>query len=249
MRRKNEKMKKVVLIGALFLAIMPIIYGQSTAFVFQGGPNMGFQRWDNSFERQPLFKWHASLGIESINNEDDAFSIFGQFGYHVVGSATRFRFFYQGGGGVATFTEEFRFNNLTAIAGAKFRKPLGETTRLFYFGGLRGDYTLSTNLDELSSRTPELALYYPINGFTNKWILGISMGGGLEWNFAEVVGMQIGLSFHPDLTLQYNQPPIFNVINPLNPSQTTNIPERRIRNATFELSVGLRLLRKVEYVD
>jgi hypothetical protein len=83
----------------------------------------------------------------------------------------------------------------------------------------------------------------------NRWMFGLSLGGGMEFKLGELVGGQLKLSLHPDLTLQYNQPSLENVLNPYSPGTTTTIPERRIRNNALELSVGIRLLRKVVYVD
>lgn len=245
---KNGKMMRFVSGILLFLAIFGQTAAQSTAYVFQGGLSVGFQKWDNSFDRQALFKYHGALAIESVDNNDDKASVFAQFGYHVRGSATRFRFLFQGGG-ISQFEEEFQFRNLSVILGAKQKFPLGERGRYFYYGGIRGDYTLSTNIDELGQNNPYAPLFYPQVGFMNRWTAGVSLGGGIEFPFSELVGGQITLSAHPDFLLQYNQPAIPNVIDPFNPGQNRTIPERRIRNITIELTFGLRLLRKVVYED
>lgn len=234
---------------ALSLASFRQIVAQSTAYVVQGGLTVGIQKWDNSFEREPLFKLHGSLSIESVDNENDRSALFMQIGYHTKGSATRFQVFNQQGGGIRTYSEEFRFNNISLILGAKQKFPLGASSRYFYYGGIRGDYTLSTNIDNLATDNPYLIGYYPQIGSMNRWMLGLSVGGGIEFKFAELIGGQLTVSVHPDVTNQYNQPPIPNVINPLSPGQTTTIPARKIRNTTLELTVGLRLLRKVEYVE
>lgn len=221
---------------------------QSTAFVFNGGLSVGFQKWDNSFDRQPLYKYHAALAIESVNNEDDNASIFAQIGYHLRGSATRFRFYYQGGG-IDQFSEEFIFRNFSLILGGKQKFPLGTSSKYFYYGGIRGDYTFSTNIDELGASNIYARIYYPQVGFTNRWTVGVSVGGGLEFPFSELVGGQLALSVHPDFLYQYDQPSIPNVIDPLNPGQNTTLQARRIRNITIEISLGLRLLRKVVYEE
>jgi len=148
----------------LFACLSGKTTAQSTAYVFQFGPTIGLQKWDNSFEREPLFKYHAALSIESVNNEDDKDALFMQIGYHIKGSANRFRYFnINSGAPGGSFTEEFRFNNLSLVLGAKQKRPLGASgkSRFFYGGGLRVDYTLSTNIDELSKGSPTLALFYP----------------------------------------------------------------------------------------
>jgi len=222
---------------------------QSTAFVFNVGPSLGFQKWENGGDRQILFAYHANMAVESVNNDDDNASFFAQFGYHVKGSANRLRFFYPGGD-VETFQEEFRYNNLSLLLGVKMKYPLGNTgrQRYFYFGGIRGDYTLSTNIDELSGGNPYLYYYYPQIGAMNRWMAGLSAGGGWQFEFSELVGGQITLSINPDLTPQINQPPA-TILDPNNPGQTITIPAQKVRNTTIEISFGLRLLRKVVYVE
>jgi len=231
-------------------AFLNTLTAQSTAYVLNFGPTIGTQRWDNS-DRQLLFKYHAALSIESVDNENDRSSLLAQFGYHVKGSANRFTFFNQQGGGLSNFTEEYRFNNLSMLLGAKQKFPIGLTGRGRYFfsGGIRLDYTLNTNIDDLAKQNPFWAIYYPQIGFMNRWMFGVTIGGGLEFKLSELIGGQLHLTINPDLTNQYNQPPLFNVIDPFNPGQSTSISERRIRNTTLEISIGLRLLRKVEYVE
>jgi len=225
---------------------------QSTAYVFQFGPTIGLQKWDNSFEREPLFKYHAALSIESVDNEEDKNALFMQIGYHVKGSATRFRYFnINSGAPGGTFTEEFRFNNLSMVLGAKQKRDFGASgrARFFYGGGLRIDYTLSTNIDDLSRGNPSLSIFYPSVAFMNRWMVGFTISTGIEFKLKELIGGELKLSIQPDVTPQYNQPSIGNIIDPFNPGSVITISERRIRNAAVELGIGLRLLRKVEYID
>ena len=211
---------------------------------------MGNQKWDNSLDRQFLLRYHAALAVESINNEDNRFSLYSQLGYHVRGSAIRFRFYNINSGGLGSqFTQPFEFNNLSLQLGAKFRRPMGTNSQLFYFGGLRGDYNLSDNLGELQDFYVCNQGSMPLEGGVQKYLFGLSAGGGIEWAFSELVGGQIELSIHPDITPQYRQGPIPNVIDQCTPGYTYTIPERRIRNTTIEITFVLRLLRKVVYVE
>lgn len=231
-----------------FLGLPVLSTSQSTAFVPGAGLTLCTQRWDNSFDRDPLLKYHFVLGIESVNNEDDRSALLAQFGYHVKGSANRIRYFVPNGPNVV-FKEEFLFRNLSLLLAAKQKFDIGGNRKLFYAGGVRGEYTLSTNLKDLVDNNPFLVTFYPQDAFVRRWIFGISVGGGVEWMFRDLVGVQLNVWVHPDATLQYNQPPIPNVINPNFPGTTTTIPERRIRNVALEATLGLRLLRKVEYID
>ncbi|MCB0525076.1 MAG: hypothetical protein R3A50_16505 [Saprospiraceae bacterium] len=226
---------------------------QSTAYVFNVGPTAGLQKWDNSSGREPLFQYHASFAMESINNEDDRGSFFMQLGYHVKGSATRYRFYnIISGLPGSTYTEKFKFNNFSLVLGAKQRFDLGISgnSRYFYFGGIRCDYTYSTNIDNLPNASSSCnPAAYPLMGGVQRWMGGFSVGGGIEFSFSELVGGQIQLSINPDVTPQYRQNAIPNVIDICNPGYTYDVPERRIRNTTVEISFGLRLLKKVVYVD
>jgi len=235
-----------------FLFFGPIT-AQSTAYVIQFGPTAGLQKWDNSAGREPLFQYHAALSMETINNEDNRGSFYMQLGYHVKGSATRYRFFsLVSGAPGGTATERFKFNNFSFSLGAKQRFKESESGRLhyFYFGGLRGDYTYSTNIDELRDGSNVCNPgFYPLMGGVQRWMAGFSVGGGLEFDISELVGAQVQLSVNPDVTPQYRQNAIPNVIDICNQGLTYSIPERRIRNTTVEISVGLRLLKKVILVD
>ena len=228
---------------ACFWTYLP---AQTTAYVIKSGLVLGSQKWDNSFDRQILAKYHAAIAIETVDEEEDKNALFVQLGYHVKGSATRYRFLYQGGG-AETFSQEFHFNNISLMVAAKQKKPFGTNQRLFYFGGIRGDYTLSTNIDNLVQPNAYSYLIYPYIGGVQRFIFGLSLGGGLEFKFGELLGGQIELSLNPDITPQYKQAAINNVIIP--GQGNTTIPERRIKNTTLELSLGLRLLRKVVYED
>jgi hypothetical protein len=83
-----------ILLPILFnFVFFGLISAQSTAYVIHFGPTAGLQKWDNSSGREPLFQYHAALSMETINNEENRGSFYMQLGYHVKGSATRYRFF------------------------------------------------------------------------------------------------------------------------------------------------------------
>ncbi len=228
-----------------------LITAQSTAYVIQFGPTAGLQKWDNSSGREPLFQYHAALSMESINNEDNKGSFYMQLGYHVKGSATRYRYYnINSGAPGGTFTERFKFNNFSFSLGAKqrFKESASGRTHFFYFGGLRTDYTYSTNIDNLQNSACNPG-YYPFVGGVQRWMVGFSVGGGMEFDFSELIGGQVQLSVNPDVTPQYRQNPIQDVIDTCFHGPNFSIPERRIRNTTVEISVGIRLLRKVVVVE
>lgn len=238
---------RIVLSLLINFVFFGLINAQSTAYVLHFGPTAGLQKWDNASGREPLFQYHAALSMESINNEDSRGSFYMQLGYHVKGSATRYRFFnINSGAPGGTVTERFKFNNFSFSLGAKqrFKESNSGRTRYFYFGGLRTDYTYSTNIDNLQNNTCNPG-FYPFVGGVQRWMAGFSVGGGIEFDFSELVGGQIQLSVNPDVTPQYRQNPIQDVVDTCFHGPNYDIPERRIRNTTVEISIGLRLLRKV----
>ena len=225
-----------------------VMHAQSTAYVFKGGLSVGLQKWDNSVTREPLFTYHGALAVESVNNENDNASLYAQLGYHVRGSAIRFRVNNINTGlPLSTISQGFEFRNIALQVGAKQKHDFGATSKYYYFGGLRGEYHLNSNLGNTTNLVLCRQGAYPLAGGERDWLFGLSVGGGLQFEFSELVGGQIELSVNPDLTIQYYNPPIGNLLD-CN-GQPYNISERRIRNTTIEVSLGLRLLRKVVYID
>jgi hypothetical protein len=236
--------------NVLFLIICCffIHQGKAQSFVFgpKLGPAIGFQSFDG-FEKEPLLAYHGAFYIESYD-DDAASTLYAQVGWHVRGSTNRLRFFTFNN--AFTQNAKFKFNNIALTLGAKRRLNMESKYRPYYLIGIRGEYTVSTNLDDYTQRNQYYnSLVYPDNGFVNKINYGFVAGGGFEVMFSELVGGLIEIVFSPDVSNQYHQPPITNVADPRNIGSTTNIGERKIKNYTFEISLGLRLLRKVEYYD
>lgn len=243
-------MRIAILLVFNFVFLGPTL-AQSTAYIIHFGPTAGIQKWDNSSGREPLFQYHAALGMETINNEDNRGSFYMQLGYHVKGSATRYRYYnINSNAPGGTVTERFKFNNFSFSLGAKqrFKENNSGRARYFYFGGLRTDYTYSTNIDGLQNNACNPG-YYPFMAGVQRWMAGFSVGGGMEFDISELVGGQVQLSVHPDVTPQYRQDPIQDVIDSCYHGPNYDIPQRRIRNTTVEISFGLRLLRKVVIVE
>ena len=219
----------------------------SFAWGVKGGITAGFQQW-NSYEQDPLFKYHGDLYIESYDSPD-ANALFAQIGYHVKGSALRNRNGRTLTGDIFRLsTRTFEFNNASFSTGFKQRFDVG-AKKAYYLVGLRADYTLSTNLsdyDNLGNGTNRF--FYPFDDFVRKFNYGITGGAGMEFMFGDLIGGVIEFSLAPDISFQYEQPAIGNVYDPFT-GNDRNIPERRIRNFAAEISVGFRFLRIVEYVD
>ena len=219
-------------------------------FGVKGGLLLGTQAWNN-FERDPLLKYHGIAFIESLD-ETGQFSLFAQTGLHQKGSAIRGRNFIGVNG--ETFrppAQEFIFNNIVLTVGGKKKNWLSASSKWHYLFGLRGDYTVDTNLDQYEALNEACnTLFYPDDGFVQNWNYGVTIGGGFEFELSELVGALLEFTVNPDFSLQYRQPSVSNVLNTCSASGVnSSIPERTIRNITFEITAGFRFLRKVEYVD
>lgn len=228
---------------------------QGYAFGIKSGLTVATQKWDASFQREPYLTYHASAFIETYSKEDQ-FTLFAQAGYHKKGSSIRtFRQVIQTPTGFAEFPglrTPFEFGNASLILGAKQKYDFKKSSKLYYLIGVRGDYTIHTQLrPDGVDQSNSYFFIYPFDEFVNKFNYGATVGGGIQFNFSELVGGIIELSIHPDFSRQYNQPEIRNVRNPnpLSQNSLTSIPERQIVNTTLELSLGLRFLHKIIYID
>ena len=231
-----------------------LFYAQSNAFGVKGGLAIGNQRFANggTYDNSLLFRYHGDLFIENL--PDDPTSVmYAQIGYHIRGHARRFR---KGVGEtsagtlveVPAYREDFTFNNASLGIGFKKRHVLNKE-QAYYAIGIRGEYTLSTNLS--NGRTGGIyALYFPTKDFVKKLNFGMTLSGGYEFPFTELSGGFVEFSVHPDITKQYFQPAI-NGLNFTDPfgNRVDNIPEQSIRNLSFELTLGFRFLHKVVYTN
>lgn len=215
------------------------IQSQSFWFGAKGGGGLGIQRW-SAFSPNPKLVWNGDLFIESYSEEGKG-SIYAQAGFHQRGSSIR-QFLWNGD---FFGNQGFLFNNVAVEAGMK--KVLNQDSKFmpFYLLGVRGEYNISTNLDDyLRFANP----IYPHKDFVRRFVAGVTLGGGFEYTLSEFIKGFLQIDFQPDFTDQYYQPVIQNVINPYpDGPNTITIPERQIRNYGIELKVGIKFLRKVIY--
>ncbi len=236
--------KTIIFLIGFWIFSTGLISGQSTVFGFKGGPVIATQSW-STFQRQPLLDLHGILFIESWG-EDEPNAFFAQIGYHTRGSSLR-QVFVNPTIGLSPQTRSFKFHNLALTVAAK-RKLRFDRFTPYYTVGLRGEYNISTNLNEFRLQNTTAITSYPQDEFVVPFTYGLYAGGGFEFNFTELIGGQIEVSVNPDLSRQYFQPPLSNVIDPVT-GRPVSLSEREIRNTTLEISLGLRFLRKVVYVD
>ena len=237
-------MKKIGLLILFALSVVGIQAQTGSAFGVKGGLTIGTQKWNN-FDRDPLFAWHGDVYIESLT-EDNAFSLIASLGYHVRGSALRNQQFINPiNGSFTTPSQNFEFYNTSLMLGAKQKFDFQENAKIYYLFGLRGEYTLGDNLEDYQAINNG---FYPYPSGVRKINMGLTVGGGIEMMFSELVGGFLEVAIAPDITAQYRQQEIGGVRNPYT-GNTQTLPERTIRNLSFEVSLGIRLLRIVEYID
>ncbi|MBP9196576.1 MAG: hypothetical protein KBF35_02830 [Saprospiraceae bacterium] len=243
MLKKKISLLFVLLVSSLFF----VHHGFSQSFWFgaKGGAAMNFQSWgDGSFSgsvnRDPLFSLNGDIFIESYDEYKKG-TLYAQVGFHTRGSSFRFFSFNN------TFTEQqgFKFRNIVAEVGAKKTLNLGKELEPYFILGIRGEYTIGTNLDDYINFG---SLYYPVSEFVRKFNYGVTAGGGFEMKMSELSNVFVEFSLQPDLSFQYEQQPLFNVIDPWT-SQPVNLGLRQVRNLAIELKIGVKFLRKVEYID
>ena len=233
-----------------FLFLSSFLSAQSYYFGPKLGTSIGFQRWEN-FQQSPLFSYHGAFFIESYSEENEMNSLFAQLGWHNRGSAYRNQRIINIGDGLKYTlpTKNFIFSNVVLGVGAKRKQSINKKLNSYYSIGLRGEYTAKTNLDEYAYYNSVYGpAFYPDDDFVRKFNYGIIVGGGFEYIFGDMVAGILDISINPDLSRQYEQPPIPNVRDPWTGSLVTT-RQRRIKNITLEISLGLRLFRKVIYLD
>jgi len=242
-------MKKYSII-ILFALSINFTFSQSYYFGIKGGSSLGYQKWEN-FNQKPVATYHIATFVESYSDINPMNSLYAQLGYHNRGSALR------GAIGINLDNEYYRiptrkflFRNLSLGVGAKRKQQVKDNLRSFYAFGLRAEYTINTNLEKFEILNQRISYpYYPDNLFLKRFTYGVSVSGGFEYIFSELVEGLFEVSINPDLSNQYDQPQLGNIVDPYHPSNTVTLKRRRIKNTTIEITFGLRFMRKVVYVD
>jgi len=242
---KMNKLSSKIIILCFFISTLST--AQSYVFGFKGGLTIGSQIPSSS--NSLLFNYHGAAFIENAPS-DPTSVLFAQLGYHSRGTANRYRAYYgfdRLGNQVSydAFTQEFVYNNIALIIGAKKRNVLG-SERAYYSLGLRAEYTVKTNL-ALPDQYSIFTFSSPINDFVNKFNYGVSVAAGYEYPFSDLIKGFVEISVHPDISKQYYRPAFtaYDVYS----RQNIDISEQSFRNLTFEISIGVHFLNKVIIVD
>lgn len=232
-------------LGFIFLvSILQTSYTQSFWFGAKGGLAMNNQSWGSggtglSFGRDPMFSFNGDLFLESYD-ENKKGALYAQLGYHTRGSALRFISFNNNFNSLI----QYKFNNIVLELGAKKSFNLGKEFEPYFIMGVRGEYTIGDNLNTFTSFNEIVNSEY-----TRKFNYGVTVGGGFEMIMSELSNVFLEFSIQPDLSFQYEQFPIDNIRNPWFPNERINLPLTQVRNLSIEAKVGVKFLRKVEYID
>jgi len=236
---KIQFMRRTLLF-LILCACLTQLNSQSFYFGPKLGPTIGLQQW-NSFDRDPLLASHAAFFIESPDPQNLG-SLYAQLGYHLRGSSI----FTNNLTTLNIQRNAIKFRNLSLQVGAKKKLESEKSSSPYYHFGIRVEYTVSDNLDVYEQRNLNFPIY-PFPELVNKVNYGVNIGGGWEWKADKFLIPFIEINIAPDFSLQYEQPRIDNVSHPT--LGTTSIGERKIRNITFELSLGIKFFREVIYED
>jgi len=204
----------------------------------KGGMGLNWQRW-NSFERDILFT--PSIDVFSESNDDELNKLYASLGYHTRGSTVR-------GFGFNTYNP-YRFNNLVLELGGKRLATTGRRYNGYYMLALRAEYTVSTNLSQVSLNS----IYNLVSDvYVNKFNYGVTVGGGFEMSWGDTRVVFLEVSVNPDLSKQYEQTETLTFENP-NPTPnpiitnpTITIVPQEVRNVSLEIKVGVKFLRGYE---
>lgn len=226
------------LLAFLFLLLgLSLTEAQSYAFGIKLGPTLGVQRWDGASSNDPLLQYHGSVFIET-HSEESSGSLFAEAGYHIKGRSQRFR------AGVSFLTGvpydartfQMKFQNVSLSLGGKQRFLTGSLTA-YYSMALRAEYNLKH----------ELQIYEGLENGVNKFVYGITLGGGFEFPFGEFVSGILDFRLSPDISRQIFVPP-FEWINPWTGNEEF-FREQSVRNIALEVSLGFRFLHKITYIE
>ena len=214
------------------------VRAQSFYFGPKVGPSLGFQKW-NQTDNDALFALNADIFLESAPLESTNV-FYGSLGWRTRGSAWRFA----SSNPLQLNSTNFKFRNIVLELGAKKMLTRNLEKSPYYFIGIRGEYTVSTNLSEYDRWN---SYYFPNKAFVKNFVYGVSFGGGYEFGFRQYTRFYVEIGMHPDVSQQYYQPTIANVPDPFFPGQSVTLQERIVRNLSLELKFAMKFLRKVEY--
>jgi len=214
------------------------LYAQSYAFGLKVGPTLGTQRLEGGIGNSALLQYHAAVFIET-DSEESSSSLFAEAGYHIKGRAERFRsgINFLTGDPFDGYSLQMKFTNVSLSLGGRQRFLTRRALSAYYSMALRAEYNLKHELD----------IYEGLSAGVNKFVYGVTLGGGFEFPLGEFVSGLLDFRVSPDISRQIFVPP-FEWLNPIT-GQEQIFREQNVRNIALEVSVGFRFLHKIVYVE
>ena len=243
------KALKSLIFGLLGLLMFNSGHAQSLWFGAKGGAAMNLQNWGNGgdgvgLNRSPMFSVNGDILIESYD-EFYKGALYAQLGFHTRGSSLRFFSF----NNVFSDLLNYKFRNIVLELGAKKTLNLGKEYNPYFILGIRGEYTVGTDFGNFTNQGLLFTNNFVDNAFVKKFNYGVTVGGGFEMYLSALSNVFAEFSIQPDLSFQYEQPPLYNLTSPWPPFDKVNIGLQQVRNVSIEAKVGIKFLRKVEYID
>ena len=230
-------MVKYIAILIIVLPTFSTVAAQGFAWGPKGGLSLG-QQSVKGYSRDILFAYHGALYLEQLS-EEDKYALFAQIGFHQRGSAIRTPAFTNiNGTRIPSRTRKSVYGNAVLQLGGKQKFYMGEDTKWYFGVAIRGEYNLSVDLPNDLYTNPNL------EDRTTKFVYGVTAGIGLQHMFSRLAGVILEFNVHPDFSDQIIIPAQRSIDNP-----NRIIPESRVRNVTYEISLGFRFLREVIYVE
>ena len=223
------------------------VLSQSSGYAWgvKVGPSLITQKW-KSYNRALTTQYHADIFIDSYN-EESANSLYGQLGYHIRGSSDRSAYHIINGQSFKTHVNKYLFENIVLELGFKKRNLWQDKITSILGFGIRGEYTIGTNLNEFEAINDQYTLpVYAIDAFVKPFNYGMSLLAGIEYPIADLYEIFATLSFAQDFSRQYYQPPVPGFFNDQYGNRRS-IGDVTAYNTSIELSVGIRIYRIREY--
>jgi len=207
-------------------------YDYGTYIGVKGGLSLTNQVWQSQVTTDIIF----APGVDIFSESYDAFSyssLYAQLGYHQRGSGLGFS--------LSQRFATYRFHNISLELGGKRIVIDKETYDGYWLIGIRGEYTVGTNLSSVRGTS----IFNIVDDeFVRKFNYGLSVGGGFERELDHQQVVFVELVFSPDLSAQYDQPfQLGPIENPFNTAQPIFIDPQKVRNYSLELKVGYKWLR------
>jgi hypothetical protein len=235
---------KYLIFLSIILMLPKFTNAQGSFWGIKSGGTVATQAWAGFQAKDPLIAYHANVFYEELGREGNGGFVM-QAGYHLRGSSIITRSFSSqtSSGQAVTIpsnTQKFIFKNISVLMGIK-KYFNTSSVRAFYGFGLRGEYTIGTNLASYENTT--FGFYFPQNSNVNKFNYGFNISGGIDFaiDSKKIFFVEFGVS--PDISRQYFRQ-AFNAYDPF--GKTFYLTQQEsIKNLTLEISLGVKFLRKV----